>query len=365
MVQFFLLALILPMVQASTAPEEKVVVDCPGLRCAACQLGVLQGSGGFPGVRSVEFDRAHSRLTITVDPGFDRHHELLLAVQRVADPIEMFRATLVEPRQVFLYLDRHLREVDGDALCGGIRRLPGVKSVFRDERDVLSIAMSANSNRADILKCARGLGYDAELFETRYAANVESRISEESHHAIGLLLLLMSGLLIFERAVGGSPLLSRRILPGMWFLAGTTVLLFSDLDGWPFVRSLGDSLQDKMILQHKILGLAMVCLGVAEARCDRSSPWRVGATTLFLAIGIFSGIMLQFHFPNMVDPGHLQAWRWVNRQHLLAAVVGGAALLSRAASDYRWIRSPAFAYAWPIFLGLEGVLLCIFLEPVW
>jgi hypothetical protein len=75
--------------------------------------------------------------------------------------------------------------------------------------------------------------------------------------------------------------------------------------------------------------------------------------------------MLQFHFPDMIDPAHLQAWRWVNRQHLIAAVVGGAALIARAAHDFRWIRRASFGYAWPVLLGLEGVLLCLFLEPVW
>src|SRR5262245_41306195 len=78
------------------APSETVIIDCPGLSCAACRLGVLEGSTVFAGVRSVRFDAASSRLTLTVDPGFDRHHELILAIQRLADPIEMFRATLVE-----------------------------------------------------------------------------------------------------------------------------------------------------------------------------------------------------------------------------------------------------------------------------
>jgi hypothetical protein len=55
----------------------------------------------------------------------------------------------------------------------------------------------------------------------------------------------------------------------------------------------------------------------------------------------------------------------VNRQHLVAAVVGGAALIARAADDFRWIRRPAFRYAWPALLGVEGALLCLFLEPVW
>lgn len=365
MVPFLLSALLLLALQGPTDPDETVVIDCPGLRCAACQLGVLQGSGGFPGVRSVDFDPALSRLTLKVEPGFRRHLELLLAVQRVADPIEMFRATLLEPRQVFLYLDRHPRTEDSIALCESLRNVPGVKSVFQDERDVLSIAMATGCNRAEILNCARGLGLGAELFETRYEANLESRISEESHHAIGLLLLVMSGLLLFERSRGGSLPWIRSILPALWILGGAAVFVIGDPDSWPFQRSIGDSLRDKMILQHKILGLGMVLLGVAESRRERSSRWKTGATTLFLAIGVFSGIMLQFHFPNMVDPGHQVAWRWVNRQHFLAAVVGGAALLSRAASDYRWIRSPAFGYAWPVLLGLEGVLLCLFVEPVW
>jgi hypothetical protein len=362
---FLFLALILSLGEGEEPGAETVIIDCPGLRCAACQLGVLEGSQGFPGVRSVEFDASRARLRISVDPGFNRHHELLLAVQRIADPIEMFRATLVQPRQVFLYLDRHLGDGTGESLCRLLRSVRGVRSVFLDERDVVSVAMSEGSNRAEILRSARSLGYRAELFETRYAANVESRISEESHHLIGVVLILMSALLVLDLATGGRTRFTESVLPKLWMLAGAAVVIFGDLDSWPFLRSLEDSLRDKMILQHKILGLAMIFLGIAEARRGRGRRWRYGATTLFLMIGVFSGIMLQFHFPNMVDPAHLHAWRWVNRQHLAAAVVGGAALTARAAYDYRWLRRPLFGYAWPVLLGLEGVLLCLFMEPVW
>jgi hypothetical protein len=346
-------------------PPEIVIIDCPGLRCAACQLGVLRGSQDFPGVRSVEFDRENARLTITVDPGFDRHHDLVVALERVAEPIEMFRATLVEPRQVFLYVDHPLGEEKGTSLCRAIRAVAGVRSVYRDERDVLSLALSQTANRAQILACARTLGFRGELFETRFEANRESRFSEESHHLIGVLLLVISFLLIFEQALREKGAVFGMVLARLWILGGVLVFVFGDPDSWPFQRTLGDSLRDKMILQHKVLGLGMIILGMAEAARRRNKGWRYGPVTLFLAIAVFSGIMLQYHFPDMVDPAHLKAWEWVNRQHLLAAIVGAAALIARAIYEYNWSRRPGLAYAWPVLLGLEGVLLCMFLEPVW
>jgi hypothetical protein len=298
-------------------------------------------------------------------PGFDRYHDLVVALQHVADPIEMFCATLVEPRQVFLYLDRSPDEEGGASLAEAIRGVSGVRSVYPDDRAVLALAISTTTNRADILKCARALGYRAELFETRYEANLESRISEASHHLIGVLLLVISFLLIFETALKERGKALGVAVAGIWIVGGVLVLVFGDLDSWPFQRTLGDSLRDKMILQHKILGLGMIVLGVAEAARRRNKGWRYGPVTLFLAISVFSGIMLQYHFPDMVDPGHLKVWEWVNREHLVAALVGGAALVARAMYDFHWVRRPALAYAWPILLGLEGVLLCLFFEPVW
>lgn len=351
-------------VSSSDPPPETVIIDCPGLRCAACQFGVLRGSRAFAGVRSVDFDPRIARLTITVDPGFDRHHELVAALQRVADPIEMFRVTLVEPRQVFLYLDRPLDLEQSRSLSDQVKSVSGVRSVHWDQRGVLSIAMGTMTNRAEILKCVQSLGYRGEIFETRYETNLESRYSESSHHLIGILILIMSFLFILDLATHGRTRLGIAV-SSLWILGGVLVLVLSDIDSWPYLRSLGDSLKDKMIVQHKILGLGMVFLGVAEARRRRQKGWRYGPLTLFLAISIFSGVMLQYHFPNMVDPAHVKAWRWVNRQHLVAAIVGGAALAARAAHECRIIKRPSFAYAWPILLGVEGALLCMFLEPVW
>jgi hypothetical protein len=276
----------------------------------------------------------------------------------------MFRVTLVEPRQVFLYLERPLGSEQAQSLSEAVRSVPGVRSVFWDERGVLSIAMDTVTNRAEILRATESLGHRGEIFETRYEANIESRISEESHHLIGVLIIAMSFLYILDLATRGRTFLGI-VTSTLWIFGGALVLLFSDVDSWPYVRSLADSLRDKMIVQHKILGFGMVLLGVAELRRRRQKGWRYGPLTLFLAISVFSGVMLQYHFPNMVDPSHLQAWRWVNRQHLVAAIVGGAALAARAAHECHWIKRPSFAYAWPILLGLEGALLCMFFEPVW
>jgi len=354
--------------EPASGPQEApdtVIVECAGLRCAACQEGVLRRPKEIPGVRSVEFDPRRSWLVLSVDPGFDRHHELVLAIQHVAEPIEMFRATLLVPRQLFLYLDPPLGEGRAKELSRAIWALPGVKSVYPDDRSVLSIALREETERARILDCAKSLGYRAELFETRLGANREARISEASHHVIGVLILVMSFLILLENLGKGEGAGLGRLISSLWILGGILVILFSDLDSWPFARTLWDSFKDKMILQHKILGAGMVLLGVAELRRRSRKGWRYGPVTLFLAVALFSGVMLQFHFPDMVDPGHLDAWAWVNRQHLVAAWVGAAALVSRALSEYGLVKRPWFANVWPILLGVEGALLCVFFEPVW
>jgi hypothetical protein len=362
MMQLVLLALALQHDEPLSA--ETVVIECPGLRCASCQLGVLRGPDGVPGVRSVDFDEKRSWLIVRVDPGFDRHTELVVRVQRVADPIEMFRARLLRPRQVFLYVDRPLDAESGAALSRALRRIRGVKSVTLDPREVFSIALDDDTDQTRLLDCVRASGRRGELFETRYGANLASRFSELSHHAIGVMILLLSFLLLAEKSGRGPPWLGR-VIPGLWVLGGALLVLFSDPDAWPYQRSLADSLTDKMIVQHKVLALGMILLGVAEARQRKNRGWRFVPVTLFLAVAGLSGIMLQYHFPDMVDPAHLAAWQVVNRQHLVAAVVGGIALAARALHDYRIVRAAPFGYVWPVLLGLEGMLLCVFSEPVW
>jgi hypothetical protein len=360
-----LLALLaLALQQDASPPEETVVIECPGLRCAACQLGVLRGPDGVPGIRSVDFDETRSWLIVRVDPGFERHTELVVRVQRAADPIEMFRARLLRPRQVFLYVDRPLDAERGAALSRALRRVQGVKSVSLDPREVFSIALEDDTDQTRLLGCVDAFGCRGELFETRYAANMASRFSELSHHAIGVMILVMSFLLVAEKS-GRSPPWLARVIPGLWILGGALLVLFSDPDAWPYQRGLADSLTDKMIVQHKILALGMIMLGIAEARQRKSKGWKYAPVTLFLAIAGLSGLMLQYHFPNMVEPAHLEAWQMVNRQHLVAAIVGGLALAARALHDYRIVKRPNFGYAWPVLLGLEGALLCVFSEPVW
>lgn len=349
----------------SSAPPETVIIECPGLKCASCQLGVLRSPKAFPGIRSVQFDPASARLFIEVEPGFDRHTELLLKVQRVADPIEMFRATLLKPRQVFLYLDASMTREQGDALVRALREIEGVRSVYRDDRSVLSVVMDDGTDRSRILKCARDFGLRGELFETRFAQNVESRISEESHHVIGVLLVILCFLLVGEKLEARGLSWIRIVIPGIWIVAGLLVFVLGDLDAWPYRRTLWDSLHDKMILQHKVLSVGMMLLGVAEHRRRIQRGWKYSAVTLFLAVAGLSGVLLQYHVPNMVDPAHLEAWTVVNRQHLLAAIVGGLALTARALHEYDIVRKPGFRFAWPLLLGLEGVLLCVFVEPVW
>jgi hypothetical protein len=351
--------------EAQEPASETVIIECPGLRCAACQLGVLRGPKGFPGVRSVEFDAQRARLILQVEPGFDRHAELLLRIQHVAEPVEMFRATLVRPLQFFLYIDTPLDPERGAELTRALKEIPHVRSVSLDPREVFSIIMDDTADQTRILSCVRSFGVRGELFGTRHAANVDSRISELSHHVIGLLVILLGFLILVEKTGHVPAWWFRWGIPGIWMVGGLLVIVLGDLDSWPFQRSLADSLTDKLIFQHKVLGVGMILLAVAEARQRRNKGWRYGPVILFLAVASLSGVMLQYHFPDMVDPGHLELWQMVNRQHLVAAVVGGLALAARALHDFRIIGSPRFGYVWPILLGLEGALLCVFSEPVW
>lgn len=329
---------------------------------------MLRDSKAFPGVvpDGVEFDSARSKLYVTVGPGFDRHHELVAAIQRVAQPIEMFRATLERPRQVFLYLEGFPSLTDTERVARAIRPVPGVRSVYPDERGVVAVAIDQETaNRREILRRAREAGYRAEIVETRFRENMDSRFSELSHHAVGVLVIFLGFILILEKARVPAGRLLGYAAPVVWIVGGIWVIVLGDPDAWPYQRTLEDSLSDKMILQHKILGAAMTVLGVAEWMRRRGRGWRHAPTVLFLIIAAASGIMLQFHFQDRVDPTHVQAWRTVNTHHLITAVLGAAVLVARALDEFGIVRRGAFTYVWPVLLTAVGAMLAIYWEPVW
>lgn len=327
---------------------------------------MLRDSKAFPGVEQVEFDSARTKLFVTVRPGFDRHHELLAAIRGVAQPIEMFRATLERPRQVFLYLDGFPPQGETERVAQEIRKVPGVRSVYPDERGVIAVAMDQEAtNREDLLDRAREMGYRAEIVETRHQQNVDSRFSELSHHAVGLLVVFLGFILILEKAQAPAGRLLGYAAPTVWVLGGLWVIVIGDPDCWPYQRTLEDSLSDKMILQHKVLGAGMIVLGIAEWMKRRGRGWRYAPTVLFLLIAAASGIMLQFHFPDRVDPTHIEAWRAVNMHHLFTAIVGSAVLVTRALDEFGLVRRRIFGYVWPVLLLAVGAMLVVYWEPVW
>src|SRR5262249_23673965 len=155
---------------------------------------------------------------------------------------------------------------------------------------------------------ASALGRRGEIFQTRYKENLDSRYSELSHHVIGVVVVALGFMLVLEKA--GVPAASAlgTAVPILWFLGGLWVFVAGDTDAWPFQRTIADSLSDKMIVQHKILALGMMALGWAERRRRRGPGWNRVPVILFLAIAAGSGVMLQYHAREWVDPAHKAAF---------------------------------------------------------
>jgi len=182
----------------------------------------------------------------------------------------------------------------------------------------------------------------------------EIRYSEMNHRVAGAFLLALTALTLGAQRW-------RTRVPGaavLWIVFGLYLFVSSDPEAWPLgPRRFVEIFEDALVIQHKLLALIPICLGLADlARRANALSVRTtaGAVALLSALG---GTALFYH--DHEGGVHLDR---VFLQHaaigLAGIVVAGVLVVvdrrPRAARVARW--------AWPATLATVGVLLLFYGE---
>jgi putative copper resistance protein D len=188
-------------------------------------------------------------------------------------------------------------------------------------------------------------------------SGTEAAYSEFSHRSSGVFLLFIAGVIFWE---------SRRPRPfpwsalssPLWLLFGLYLFVRSDPEAWPWgPKGFLEIFPDPEVLQHKILILMPVAIGLVEglrkAGCLRHPGWGY----LFPALAVIGGSFLLLHFHEGLF--HVDA---IYLQHagMGLAVLGiGMTLLVARRARWAW---PLLHHIWPFCLLLLALILILYSE---
>jgi hypothetical protein len=189
----------------------------------------------------------------------------------------------------------------------------------------------------------------------RGLSGTEIAYSELNHRLAGAFLIVLGGVILWESR-RPRPFPWNALSAPIWIVFGLCLFIRSDPEAWPYgPKSFGEIFTDQLVLQHKLLTLVPMIIGVVEglraAGLLRHASWRY----LFPVLGLFGGVYLFFHFH---DGGfHL------DRIYLQHAAMGlaslGVAVTMLAARRSALVRARRL---WPVLVLLLGLILLAYSE---
>jgi putative copper resistance protein D len=181
--------------------------------------------------------------------------------------------------------------------------------------------------------------------------------SEVNHRVAGVFLLALAGLIVWESR-GPRPFPWSALSAPLWIVLGTLLFVRSDPEAWPYgPGSVAEIVGDPLVLQHKILTLIPVAIGLVEGLQKSGRLRQVEWRYLFPGLGLFGGASLFLHFH---DGGlHLSG---IYLQHAVMGVTSlgvGATLLFARRGEQAGV---ALDRAWPALIAVLGVVLLCYSE---
>ena len=180
-----------------------------------------------------------------------------------------------------------------------------------------------------------------------------------NHHLGGLIVLILAGLTWLE-LLGKAPSVALLGWPACLLVIGGYNLIGSDKLAWPIGPwGLLDSLSSPEVLQHKMLAVAVLTMGVIELlrRLQRLShpAW----LAVFYGIALLTGILLVLHDGGLSLHLHGSA---ITTSHVLMGAMALMALVCKMLLD-RGVIVGSLAYLYPILLLGLSVQLLLFTDP--
>ncbi len=188
-------------------------------------------------------------------------------------------------------------------------------------------------------------------------SGTEVAYSEFNHRSSGVFLLLIAAVIFWEsRRQRAFPW--NAISAFLWIAFGVYLFVRSDPEAWPWgPKAFIEIFTDPEVLQHKILTLIPVAIGVIEG--FRAAGWLPHATWsyLFPGLAIFGGAYLFLHFH-----GGAFHWDWIYLQHaamgLGSLAIGVTLFLVRRTKCSRSLLAGVF----PVILLLLALVLLLYSE---
>jgi hypothetical protein len=182
----------------------------------------------------------------------------------------------------------------------------------------------------------------------------EVRYSEMNHRAAGTFLVALAAFTVWG-------LLRPAGLPAaalLWVVFGLYLFVSSDPEAWPLgPRRFVEIFDDSLVVQHKLLALIPIALGLADL-AHRAAV--LSARTAALAVAMLSAVGGGALFYHNHEGGiHLDR---VFLQHAAIGVAGLVAAGVLVVVDRRPSAARMARWAWPATLAAVGVLLLFYVE---
>ncbi len=185
----------------------------------------------------------------------------------------------------------------------------------------------------------------------------EVAYSQFNHRSAGAVLLAIAAVIFWEMREGRRFPWNALSTP-LWILLGIYLFARSDAEAWPMgPKSFGEIFSDPLVLQHKLLTLLPVLIGVVEGVRKAGYAGRLAWGYLFPVLGLAGGVGLFLHFH---DGGlHL------DRIYVQHAAMGLTSLLAGTAlfvARRRGRPGARLSRAWPAFIAILGLVLLVYTE---
>jgi putative copper resistance protein D len=181
--------------------------------------------------------------------------------------------------------------------------------------------------------------------------------SEVNHRSAGVFLLALAGLIAWESRRPRRFPWSALSAP-LWIVLGVFLFVRSDPEAWPYgPGSVAEIFGDPLVLQHKVLTLIPIAIGLVEGLQKSGRLQQVEWRYLFPGLGLFGGASLFLHFH---DGGLHPSGIYV--QHAVMGVTSlgvGATLLFARRGEQAGV---ALDRAWPALIAVLGVVLLFYSE---
>jgi uncharacterized membrane protein len=198
-----------------------------------------------------------------------------------------------------------------------------------------------------------------QLLATR--ASMEGRqYSNLMHWAAGVMSLLLAVFLFVAQAVPRIQSGVIRVTPWLLILGGIGLFIFSDTDAFP-LSDQRPAYKDTEVVFHKVIAFMMLGAGIAGVRKRKDPEAQTRSVGRAIGMLALAGGAILFTHIHAGTPYSDEAVG-VYLQHMVLASVAIAIGMVKFFEDRPWAPWRVRAYAFPVLIGVEAILLLTYVE---